>query len=561
MQHARKKSSNTRIPSYRARISPIKTRFKSPPDNTPITINGREIPTNYFTPIAENQEEKTDDIFDKIVGQDEYTIASKKVESKEPKVDAAIPEEPGTDITTPEETIPSSDIEVESKSTSMRDYGTNHKPASRRDSKVDSKPASRRDSKVDSKPASRRDSKVDSKPASRRDSKVDYKPASRRDSKVDSRRDSLKSSKPPSRKSSKSPSRKDSPRRIKSTRHSPHRIYIPERSKSSAAEFELPKLSPKRVTSSPRRRRRKSPIRRRTRLHKTEIPYKKKRKGRTIYRKKVRTDTAKARTAHILPNEEDKEYFRELTEDDEMLIRVDYELKFRKLMGAFPELKIKIPEEEIPLTHVHALYMQYLRTINITQGVVKYRLMLMAYFAILQYVASFFFGKQVTGFAKSQMDYISFYDPLLYELGEKYGATGDPLGNFPVEVRILFYGIIHCVVFIVVNWVANKFGDAIGGVAESIGNSIRSGNLSLADVVDAMANNKQEEEETANPSARNVPDPPKKSNGGGFDFGSIISNFMGMASKANAPQGPTVEEIPTPPPERRKARRMPQFDD
>lgn len=171
------------------------------------------------------------------------------------------------------------------------------------------------------------------------------------------------------------------------------------------------------------------------------------------------------------PLQKTREFVDELpTAIDEAKKRADFRVKFSILREAYPQMNIPEPREDQPLEEIEVIYKQYIKRIHIDSSVEQNKIYLLILWLIIEVVGSRFLKLPLTGYTKNQFQYMSKYQMLLIELGERsYSAS---LGEgWPVELRLLAMAAFNGLIFVLVQMLAKKVGadgEGAGKMADSL---------------------------------------------------------------------------------------------
>ena len=151
--------------------------------------------------------------------------------------------------------------------------------------------------------------------------------------------------------------------------------------------------------------------------------------------------------------------FDKLSPEDQLRTRIEYEFKFGSIMKRYPHFNIKIPSPEESLKSIHIRYMECLKKVTIDHGVFEYRQILVVIWAVLELFYVKVLGINASGFCMHQVMRMEKYDDMLRELGEKHNFE---IGSgWSVEARLTFWTLVHSVIFIGMNYVAQWLGPEI----------------------------------------------------------------------------------------------------
>ena len=156
---------------------------------------------------------------------------------------------------------------------------------------------------------------------------------------------------------------------------------------------------------------------------------------------------------------------------DEAKKRADYRVKFSILREAYPHMNIPEPGDNQPVPEIEVVYKQYVKRIHIDSSVEQNKIYLLILWLIIEVVGCRFLRLPLSGYTKNQFNYMSKYQMLLIELGERSYSTS--LGDgWPVELRLLAMAAFNGVIFVLVQMLAKKVG-VNGDGAEKMAEGLR----------------------------------------------------------------------------------------
>ena len=228
--------------------------------------------------------------------------------------------------------------------------------------------------------------------------------------------------------------------------------------------------------------------------------------------------------------------------------RADYRVKFSILREAYPHMNIPEPKEDQPVDEIEVMYKQYVKRIHIDSSVDQNKVYLLILWLIIEIVGSRFLKLPLRGYTKNQFRYMSKYQMLLIELGERSYSTS--LGEgWPVELRLLAMAAFNGVIFVLVQMFAKKVG-VDGEGADKMAESLRE------TINDFLTQNKgsdvlrRAEEANADtpppPSSAEEASPPLGGLGNLIaTFAPMLANFGTSAAPGTAPEKPQMRRPTT----------------
>lgn len=224
-------------------------------------------------------------------------------------------------------------------------------------------------------------------------------------------------------------------------------------------------------------------------------------------------------------------------------VRIQFNTKFAILQQSFPGWTIVVPPATHTLDQVHDAYEGYVKQITISYNCNQWKVYLVVMFLIMEIVCVKGLKiKAARGATMRQVKIMNRYDSLLVELGEKYYVQGP--SNWPVEARILLFGIFNMATFIGIKYLADWMGggevyaDALQGAIDNM--------LGTGAVLSGASNRDQfgipippgAEAATAAAAAGGDPATAAQAGAGGLGglggLGSLINNLMGQAGTPGA---------------------------
>ena len=218
--------------------------------------------------------------------------------------------------------------------------------------------------------------------------------------------------------------------------------------------------------------------------------------------------------------------YKEMTLEDQKRYRLSFTIKFTTLCTMCPKiLKMPVIQGTSDLDEIHDTYDRYYQQVTVNNSVGNWRVMLIIFYLILEYVGTQFLGLGFSGLTLSELKNINEYDFLLIELGEQYSfASG---AKYSPMTRLAIMMSVNAGIFVVSSLIAKHWGDPAGSMVRQLGRGVSS-----------MVQTPGSSEE---PSAL-IP------NGGGFSIHNIIGNlgstFMAMKNGTPAPNQQKTEEKP-----------------
>lgn len=135
-------------------------------------------------------------------------------------------------------------------------------------------------------------------------------------------------------------------------------------------------------------------------------------------------------------------------------IRADYRVKFSILREAYPEMNIPDPDEKQTVPQIIESYKAYVKRIHIDSSVEQNNTYLIILWLLIEVVGCRFFKFPMQGYFKNQLKYMSKYNMLLIELGERsHSSMGE---GWPVEARLLLMSLFNALIFVLVKTLADK---------------------------------------------------------------------------------------------------------
>jgi len=144
----------------------------------------------------------------------------------------------------------------------------------------------------------------------------------------------------------------------------------------------------------------------------------------------------------------------------EAKMRADYRVKFSILREGYPQMQIPEPDEKQSIPEIEAMYKEYVKRIHIDSSVEQNKVYLLILWLLIEVVGCRLLRLPFNGYTLNQFKYMSKYQMLLIELGEKsYEST---MGEgWPVEIRIGAMALFNGVIFILVQMLADKVGTSM----------------------------------------------------------------------------------------------------
>lgn len=116
----------------------------------------------------------------------------------------------------------------------------------------------------------------------------------------------------------------------------------------------------------------------------------------------------------------------------------------------------KIPDiNRVSLSTMNGKYQKIIKEMKAKKNSGLFKLCLIIMWLAMEYLASKM-GFNASGFTKTQMRYLSYYDDILLELGEEYDAG--LAFNWRPEIRIMLASAGSMVIFLLASWASNVIG-------------------------------------------------------------------------------------------------------
>ena len=166
-----------------------------------------------------------------------------------------------------------------------------------------------------------------------------------------------------------------------------------------------------------------------------------------------------------LPNVERLSSFNDTNIDLKRELLFKYEI-LKKTYKNIPN-DINIPQFTINSDYNTMLdtYNNLIKHLSLDSNVEKYKKYLIFGCMLVEYVLGSFFKLDMKGFTQYQINEMSSYEKLLYELGEK---TYLPKSNLPVELRLLILILFNAAIFVVNKLITNSLGFNITSMFSSL---------------------------------------------------------------------------------------------
>ena len=136
--------------------------------------------------------------------------------------------------------------------------------------------------------------------------------------------------------------------------------------------------------------------------------------------------------------------------------------KFNMLEQQYPDVKLPYVSMATDLGFMQQEYQNIVKRLKLTSKRAQYRQFLIYGFSGIEFVLGKMFKLNMEGYAASQIQSISQYDQILFELGEKHYLPDAP-ERFPVEVRLLGMIATQTAMFLIGQYLAKKLGGATSG--------------------------------------------------------------------------------------------------
>jgi len=137
--------------------------------------------------------------------------------------------------------------------------------------------------------------------------------------------------------------------------------------------------------------------------------------------------------------------------------RIEFVYKLGKLRKIHKNFKIPEIEDHEDLNVVARKYEKYLEKTSITKNLGEYKSYLITGSLLIEKFGTEVLGMNFSGFAYENFLEHNKYDEVLYELGEKYYS--EKKSNWPVEMRLAFVLFKNTVVFILLKYLSSAYGD------------------------------------------------------------------------------------------------------
>lgn len=170
------------------------------------------------------------------------------------------------------------------------------------------------------------------------------------------------------------------------------------------------------------------------------------------------------KTSHIERTPSSKEndaydklsYLDNLSPNHEAYLRDEYTVRFEKLKNNHRGISIPPIRDNEPIKNIIIRHDRWKKYFKQCHSANIYRILLMIYFLFLEAICNKILGLRAEGFAKSSVGFLTQYDDLLMELGDK--ETPISFGHWPVEIRITLLGLFHMIGFLFIQYVSDWIG-------------------------------------------------------------------------------------------------------
>ena len=204
----------------------------------------------------------------------------------------------------------------------------------------------------------------------------------------------------------------------------------------------------------------------------------------------------------------------------------DFRVKFNTLRKTYPDIPLVV--DDLNPTYLRKLFVRYRRyykQLNIDYSAEQYKVGLIFYFVGLELIATKFFGLNADKFTVNQIKWIPIYQQSLNELCEEH--PGGVSTGWPPMVKLVVYGMVNLVLFVVLNHFMAKLGPGITDkIQNAVFNLFAHGN---------MTGQQPSSNIDAGPNGELPPPPEDNGMFSNLDFGSLLSGLSGMMGNNNKP--------------------------